>query len=103
MAKVEIDESSAGTMVRLAPGDQAQLTLAETRTAGYAWRVVSPESPVLAVRDDGFTPATGVGGSGLHRWTITARKAGTATLGLEHGRSWESEAVKKFGVTLEVS
>jgi predicted secreted protein len=88
--------------MRLAAGDQAHLTLAETRTAGYSWKVVSAESPVFRVEDAGFTRASGVGGTGGHRWTITALKAGSATLELTYGRSWESDVGRKFAVTIRV-
>ena len=38
--------------MQLAAGEQAQLTLAETRSGGYKWQMISPESPVfIAIRD----------------------------------------------------
>ncbi len=104
MAKLEIGTAAAGTTVRLTTGNEAQLTLAETRTAGYSWRIVSGESPVFGVEDAGFTPASGVGGTGVHRWTLKAMRPGTATLGMAYGRSWETEAEAKqrFSVTVVV-
>ncbi len=88
--------------MRLAVGEEARLTLAETRTGGYKWQVVSPESPAFTLRDDGFEMAPGVGGSGVHRWSITAKQAGEAKLELVHGRSWEPDAGKRFGVMVQV-
>jgi predicted secreted protein len=102
MAIVQIDQSAAGTTVRLAVGDEAQLTLAETRTAGYSWKVVSDQSTVFSVKDAGFTRAGGVGGTGVHRWTITATKRGSAELNLAYGRSWEGEAGKRFAIVVSV-
>jgi predicted secreted protein len=102
MATVEIDQSAADSTVRLAVGDRAHLTLAETRSGGYKWQVVSPESPVISAKDDGFEMAAGVGGTGVHRWTITAKQTGEAKLELVHGRSWEPEAGKRFVVTIQV-
>ena len=99
---VQIDRSSAGSSVRLAAGDRAQLTLPETRSGGYTWQVASPESPVFSVKDEGFDMAAGVGGTGVHRWTITAKQAGEAKLELLHGRSWEPESGKRFDVTVVV-
>jgi predicted secreted protein len=102
MAMVNVDQSAAGSTVQLAMGDQAQLTLPETRTAGYSWNVVSAESPVFALEDAGFTRAPGVGGTGTHRWTIAAMRTGSAELELAYGRSWETEAGKKFAMTIMV-
>ncbi len=102
MATVRIDQSAEGTTVHLAVGDQAQLTLPETRTAGYSWKVVSAESPVFALENAGFQKAPGVGGTGTHRWMITAKKAGSAELELAYGRSWETEAGKSFAMTILV-
>jgi predicted secreted protein len=99
---VQIDQSSAGSTVQLAAGEQAQLTLAETRSGGYKWQMISPESPVFSTKDDGFEMAAGVGGAGVHRWTITARQPGEAKLELVHGRSWEPETGKRFVVTVVV-
>jgi predicted secreted protein len=105
MTKLDIGPSAAGTTVRIGKGNEAQLTLPETRTAGYSWRVVSAESPVVAVEDAGFTKASAVGGTGSHRWTLKALQAGRATLEMACGRSWESaaEAKQRFTVTVEVS
>lgn len=100
MATVNIDQSAAGSTVQLAMGEQAQLTLPETRTAGYSWKVVSAESPVFSVEDDGFDLAAGVGGSGEHRWRIMSKQAGEAKLELVHGRSWEPSPGKRFAVTI---
>ncbi len=102
MATLHIDESAAGSTVQLAAGERAELSLPETRTGGYKWHVVSPASPVVDVNDDGFEMAAAVGGTGTHRWTITARQAGEATVELVYGRSWEPEAGKRFQMTIRV-
>lgn len=102
MATVKIEQSSAGRAVQLAVGDVAEIILPETRTAGYSWKVVSPQSTVFDMKDEGFTRADGVGGTGTHRWTITASENGSATLELAYGRSWEVNTGKKFAVTIRV-
>jgi predicted secreted protein len=105
MMKLEIGPSASGTTVQIGKGNRAQLTLPETRTAGYSWKIASSASPVVAVEDDGFTPASGVGGTGSHRWTLKALQPGKATVEMAYGRSWEaeSEAKQRFSVTIEVS
>jgi inhibitor of cysteine peptidase len=104
MAKLEMGAAASGTTARLTTGDEAQLTLPETRTAGYSWRIVSGESPVFGVEDAGFAPASGVGGTGVHRWTLKALRPGTAALEMSYGRSWEvaAEAKQRFAVTVVV-
>ncbi len=104
MAKVEIDQSASGTTLRVAPGDEVELTLPETRTGGYAWQLGSTASKSFSVEDLGFTRAPAVGGTGTRRWRVVAQQAGTGTVELTYGRSWEqSSAPKKFTVTIEVS
>jgi predicted secreted protein len=104
MAKLEIGAAASGTTVRLTRGNEARLTLPETRTAGYSWRIVSAESPVFSVEDAGFVPASGVGGTGVHRWTLKTLRPGRATLEMVYGRSWEAaaEAKQRFAVTVVV-
>ena len=104
MAKLEIGASASGTTVRIAKGDQVQLTLPETRTAGYSWQAVTEVSPVLAVGDDGFARASAVGGTGTHRWTLSGSQAGSAKVEMVYGRSWEpaSAAKQRFTVTIDV-
>ena len=104
MTKLEIGPAASGTAVQISKGSQAQLTLPETRTAGYSWKIVSADSPVFSVEDAGFTRANAVGGTGSHRWTLKALQPGKATLEMAYGRSWEtgSEAKQRFSVTIEV-
>lgn len=102
MAMVQIDHSATGSTLQLAVGDQAELNLPETRTAGYSWKVVSRESPVFALEDSGFQKAPAVGGTGTHRWTVTARSKGSTELELSYARSWEAGAGKRFAMTITV-
>jgi predicted secreted protein len=104
MTKLEMDRSASGTTVRVVAGTQLHVTLPETRTAGYSWRIVSDGSPILAVENSGFTPASGIGGTGSHRWTLNAVGKGTATLEMVYGRSWQTppEAKERFTLTIEV-
>ena len=104
MTKLEIGLSASGTTIQVVAGTQVQLTLPETRSAGYSWRVVSDGSPILAVEDAGFTPARGVGGAGSHRWTVRAMRKGTVTFEMVCGRSWQTppEAKQRFTLTIEV-
>jgi len=105
MAKVEIGPTASGKTVQLAKGSEAQLTLPETRTAGYSWKVVSAALSEFSIEDGGFTPASGVGGTGSHRWILKAQTAGTATLEMFYGRSWDeaANAKQRFRVSIEVS
>lgn len=100
---VELDKSVAGSTVKVASGEQARISLPETRTAGYHWQIVSPTSPLYSINDDGFEPAPAVGGTGVHRWTLTAKGKGSAPLAMSYGRSWGSaSAAQTFQITIAV-
>ena len=99
---IKVGQQESGSTVAVAQGDQVRLELPETRTAGFRWQMVSPESPVFTVHDEGFAAAPGIGGTGLHRWTITALGQGSAVLAMRYGRPWESAATQEFMLTIEV-
>ena len=100
---IAIDKTASGSSVKVSVGDQLQVSLPESPTSGFRWRVAAGSSPVYGVRDDGFTPAKALGGAGTHRWTLTALKPGTATFEMGYGRSWESSpAAQKFTLTIVV-
>jgi predicted secreted protein len=101
--RIEVNEAASGSTVKLANGDQLHISLPETRTAGYRWQVVSPASAIYRIEDSGFEPAAGVGGTGLHGWTLKALKSGTALLAMDYGRSWGSTpAAQQFKLTIKV-
>jgi inhibitor of cysteine peptidase len=100
---IAIDKMASGSSPTLSVGDQLRVALPETPTAGFRWQVVVGSSPVYGVRDDGFTPAKALGGTGTHFWTLTALKPGTATFEMDYGRSWESSpGAQKFTLTITV-
>ena len=103
MARVmEFDKTASGRELALAVGDQLHLTLPETRSGGFHWQLRSAGSPVLRVKDGGSQRAAGIGGSGVHRWTLIAAQKGTAKFELSYGRSWEASAKEHFTLTLKV-
>lgn len=99
----EVDQTASDSEVALNIGDQLQITLPETRTAGYQWQVTSPATPIYSIQDNGFTPARGVGGTGSHRWTLTARRTGSAAFAMDYGRPWGSASpAQQFKLTITV-
>src|ERR1700744_3574448 len=103
MPTINIDKSATGTTLQLAVGDRVQITLPESRTAGFRWQAAPASSPVYAVADEGFQAAPGIGGTGTHRWTLTARSKGSDTFEISYGRSWgTSSSAEPFRVTISV-
>jgi predicted secreted protein len=70
-----------------APGGEAVLSLAESPTTGYRWRLVDV-APEVEVVDSRFTPATsgGLGRGGERCFTLRLRAAGTFALTAESAR-----------------
>jgi predicted secreted protein len=103
MSYIQIDRSASDTTLRVAPGDELRLELPETRTGGYKWESASPETDVFRIKDEGFERAPEVGGTGHHRWTVTAVKKGSARLEMDYRRSWEPPPGKQqFTLTIVV-
>ena len=99
-----IDQSANNTTLHVSVGDELKLSLPETRTAGFTWQIVSPENDVLRVRDEGFERAPQVGGTGVHRWSVTGVRAGSAALEMAYARSWElADAKQRFKVRIEIA
>ena len=85
------DETTNGSEVELCVGDEFELSLAETRTAGYRWVLKSQGEPACTLLNESSQPATGkVGGSGMHSWRFRGVTSGTGSLALEYARSWET-------------
>jgi inhibitor of cysteine peptidase len=96
-AVLALDESANGRAVQLAVGQRVTVTLDSNPSTGYAW--VLADSVGGALARDGAPVYTqrpaepgmvGVGGEQV--WTFRAARAGTGTLRLTYGRSFEPDA-----------
>jgi hypothetical protein len=85
-----------------APAGEAVLSLAESPTTGYLWRIVDLP-PEVEVVDSAFTPSTagGFGRGGERRFTLRARAPGVLTFSAESARG-DEPADERVRVTLRV-
>ncbi|MBZ5681317.1 MAG: protease inhibitor I42 family protein [Acidobacteriia bacterium] len=100
---MQFDESANGREVELVAGEEFELSLPETPTAGYRWTLKGSGEPACSLVHESFQPATGkVGGSGTHSWRFRAVAPGNCLLALEYKRSWEARSEPARTFTLKV-
>jgi predicted secreted protein len=102
---LQFDETANGSEVELSAGDKFELSLSETRTAGYRWTLKSTGEPSCILLSESSQPASGqTGGTGTHLWRFRAVAPGNCLLALEYRRSWESssEPARTFGMKVRV-
>jgi inhibitor of cysteine peptidase len=87
------DEDTNGHEVEAKLNEEFEISLLETRTAGYRWTVESAGAPVCRMLEEANqTNSAGVGGSGKHVWRFEAVAAGTGEIKLRYDRPWENSA-----------
>jgi inhibitor of cysteine peptidase len=100
---MQFDESANGREVELSPGEEFDLSLPETPTAGYRWKLKSEGELACSMLSESSHAAVGkVGGSGTHLWRFRAPSSGTCSIVLEHRRSWETGSGQVRTFTLKV-
>jgi predicted secreted protein len=87
------DERANGREVEAKLNEEFEISLSETRTAGYRWTVENAGAPVCRlVEDASQANSAGAGGSAKHVWRFEAIAAGTGEIKLRYGRPWENSA-----------
>jgi predicted secreted protein len=87
---MQCDESANGHQIEAKVGEELEISLSETRTAGYRWVTKSGGEPVFQLLKDTVVPnSAGVGGSGRHFWHFRAAAAGVGEIELHYLRPWE--------------
>ena len=102
---MRFDESANGSDVEIPAGEEFELSLSETRTAGYRWTLKSSVEPSCVLLSESFQPASGpTGGTGTHIWRFRTAAPGNCSIALEYRRSWESssEPARTFGMKVRV-
>ncbi len=102
---MQFDETANGSAVEIPTGEEFDLSLPETQTAGYRWTLKNSAEPTCRLLRESFQPASRkTGGSGTHTWLFRAGVSGACSLTLEYRRSWESNAepARTFGMTVRV-
>ena len=95
--------TSLGETVRVQPGDEVVVRLAENPTTGYRWEIDAPRGGVEVADDSYDRPRDeGVGAGGMRTFTLRAGDPGEAEVRLRLARSWENEAVEQGSLAIVV-
>lgn len=87
---MQYDERSDGHEIVAKRNEQFEVSLSETRTAGYHWVITERDEPILELLSEKTVPNAGaVGGSGHHIWSFRAASPGETRLTFEYSRPWE--------------
>jgi len=100
---MQYDERSNGQEISAKVGEDFEVALPETRTAGYHWVITKNGEPILELLSEETIPKAGaIGGSGHHIWRFRAVSTGEARLTFEYSRPWEKTAKPARTFTLKV-
>ena len=93
--------------LRLAVGGTRVITLKGNPSTGYGWQVNNAASKDLSrvdIADAGFVRDSKlIGAPGQHRFSITARRPGTAVAVFDYARPWEKVApARQHTVTIRI-
>lgn len=102
------DGADDGETVVMGVGDVLQITLAENRSTGYLWSVVTNDEAVLRLTDEPAYEIEGepLPGAGGHTtFVFEAVGAGTSVLRMVNARAQETavEPVDTFELTVQVT
>ncbi|QWG14482.1 protease inhibitor I42 family protein [Bradyrhizobium sediminis] len=99
---------AADQTLQLAVGQEAAIELEENPSTGYQWTIdakAGVNASILRINDRGFLQnADGkrlLGAPGIHRWSIAATSAGSASVTFVYQRSWEATPVRQHQVTVQ--
>lgn len=100
---MQYDERSNGQEVVAKRNEELEISLSETRTAGYHWVITAKGEPVLELLSETTIPNAGaVGGSGHHICRFRATSPGETWLKFEYARPWEKSEKPARTFTLKV-
>jgi predicted secreted protein len=89
---LQIDEASNGRTVELHAGQQLEIRLAENRTTGFQWTLVSDGKPACTQVSHSYESSNGPpGAGGTAHWLWEAATGGAGTIQLAYRRKWEAE------------
>ena len=100
---VEVTDASSRVTVR--HGQHLRLTLPETPTTGYRWRLTEACAQHLDLQSDDATASTDrPGAPGERVWVFATKTAGTCELKLESARPWEKGVTgKTLAIQVEIT
>src|SRR5215471_1753484 len=99
---MQYDELVNGRQVEATIGEEVDIILPETRTAGYRWTILQNGEPQLQLMQDESQPNAARGGTGKHRWRFQAIAGGASEIKIQYARSWEESAEPARTFSLKV-
>ena len=88
---MQYDDRANGQLIEASVTEEFEVSLPETRTAGYRWALEKSGEPNLRLLEDKTEPNTSaVGGAGRHLWRFQAASLGETELELAYRRPWET-------------
>lgn len=102
---MQYDERSNGQEISTMVGEEFEVALPETRTAGYQWFITENGTPILErLSEETIATAGAVGGSGDQIWRFRAASPGVTRLAFEYLRPWEKATpARTFTLKVRVS
>lgn len=102
-ANMQFNERDDGHEIQISAGQTFDISLRETRTAGFRWIITSGGEPVCRVVKDSFdNSSTTPGQSGTHQWHFIVDKPGTASIELVYRRRWQDKSPPARTYTLRI-
>jgi adenylate cyclase len=102
-ANMHFSEHDNGREIEISAGQTFEISLTETRTAGFRWIITSSGEPVCRVVKDSFDNSSKTPGqSGTHQWNFMVDTPGTATIELAYRRQWQSKSPPARTYTLRI-
>jgi inhibitor of cysteine peptidase len=105
MSVLSFSEPDDGRTVVGRIGELIDIRLPENATAGYRWTIERQDSDKLElVADKADYPERPLGSGGTASFIFRLRAAGSTTLALRYGRSWEGDdsVLKRYRLTVEI-
>jgi predicted secreted protein len=100
---MRFDETASGSEAELSPGEEFEIVLPETRTAGYRWSLNPGAELACPLLEESAQRSPGAaGGSGTRTWRFRAPVAGTCTVEFLYRRSWEDRPARTFTLKIRV-
>jgi len=101
---MQYDERANGSEVEVSAGEEFDLSLPETPTAGYRWTLKNGSQPDCPMLESSQSGTAKVGGVGTHSWRFRAPASGTCSVVMEYKRSWEAgpEPARTFTMKVRV-
>ena len=100
-----LTEANNGETIHVSVGEEFEIELVETPSAGYRW-VQTIECSCINRKDEAYTTGAvrwHAGASGIHHWVFTPVFPGNGMVKFAYKRAWEGKVAKEFTVNITVN